>query len=158
MSKPWPPPRAAELDLDALEVLADVAIDAAKEDTAYTPWADASDVAAGEFKPEECEFVAACSPSTVKALIARVRGLREELDMASTEVDFARSCIVGLEASLDQVLGDVVSLQDMVSEHRGTIREVSKRLEWEADDDDRVEMAAGVIRAREPWLFDEDDE
>ena len=86
MSKPWPPPRAAELDLDALEVLADVAIDAAKEDTAYTPWADASDVAAGEFKPEECEFVAACSPSTVKALIARVRHHRETLLRVYREV------------------------------------------------------------------------
>lgn len=62
-----------ELDLDKLKAVAEAAIEAAKEGDAYTAWADADEVADGVFKAGECEFVVACSPPTVLALIARVR-------------------------------------------------------------------------------------
>ena len=79
MSKPWPPPRAAELDLDALEVLADAAAD--------DLGGDDSAAACEAFLTAWAAYRDATEPPTVKALIARVR--RAEADRAYWRERFA---------------------------------------------------------------------
>jgi len=78
MSKPWPPPRAAELDLDALEVLADAAAD--------DLGGDDSAAACEAFLTAWAAYRDATEPPTVKALIARVRHHRETLLRVYREV------------------------------------------------------------------------
>ena len=79
MPKPWPPPRAAELDLDALDVLADGAMAGYLERRWFGVGVGDYRLMADNADEADEVFICACSPPTVKALIARVRRAEREV-------------------------------------------------------------------------------